>query len=895
MLVQPAPPSLGRGVVTLPGRALPAPFDDLPLVLVDDAAVAEPAALVSLLHDHWLRRRPVRIDLAADPGPLRAAPVDTRLPHEVGVGFEFTVERLQFLVWNNNVDWRGDEPVWWWARKAERAFPGRVTLARAEEAGDVMVDGMAVWCDGGPAQELPAEVGGLLHADAIDLRVLALARATEDDGSAVDLAPDQRGAVEHAVGPARIVAPAGSGKTRVLTARLRYLVARRQWPARSIVALAYNKRAAEEMQERSAGLGVDIRTLNSVALAIVNGSGGFAAPVGRPRRTVIEERQVRAFLDGLVEVKRAQNTDPIVPYLEGLRSIRLGLSTPEQAEAANDAPGLAEAFPRFQSLLDEHAAIDFDGQLYEAIRILLTDPDARAAARRRCRHLLVDEFQDLTPAHMLLVRLLAAPAYDVFAVGDDDQVIYGFAGATPRYLLDFGSWFPGAEHHALEVNYRCPPAVVEGATHLLSYNHERIVKSVRPAPERSREPGALAVRLVPPATVAPEAVELLAKWQADGVPLDEMAVLTRVNSTLLPVQVLLGEAGVPCRAAVGESILDRTGMRTALAYLRIGLEPGVISRADVIETIRRPSRRIARNVTDMLTRRPRTSLVEIRRTAGYLTGKDAERVAQYAADLDRVVTSVRRGDVASTLRLVRDEVGLGEAMDTLSGIRKEVSQSTHGDDLLALEQVASLHPDPADFEVWLRQTLRRPSPAEGGEVGIELSTVHRVKGREWDRVVVFGVDLGLLPHRLSTDEEEERRLLHVAITRCRRQCVVLSNADQPSPFLAELDGTRPQRPPRLHSRGEPDRSPERPSRRVEKASLGAPAADEGIVESLRAWRTQTAKRDGVSAFIVLSNAELLAIAAVRPTTLAELAACRGMGPVRMERWGDEMLSVLSAD
>ena len=125
--------------------------------------------------------------------------------------------------------------------------------------------------------------------------------------------------------------------------------------------------------------------------------------------------------------------------------------------------------------------VDFDEQVLLAIELLLGDGAFRRAQQARHRHLLVDEFQDLTPAHVLLIRLLSTPRFDVFGVGDDDQVIYGHAGASPRFLTDFGRYFPAAAEHALEVNYRCPPAVVDAASHLLTRNRVRVVKQVRAA------------------------------------------------------------------------------------------------------------------------------------------------------------------------------------------------------------------------------------------------------------------------------------------------------------------------------------------------------------------------------------------------------------------------------
>jgi DNA helicase-2/ATP-dependent DNA helicase PcrA len=655
--------------------------------------------------------------------------------------------------------------------------------------------------------------------------------------------------------------------------------------------VAFNKRAADEMVERTPDLGANIRTLNSLGLAITNGTGGFAAPARTGRRQVIEERAVRTILDALIEVRRAPNTDPFVPYLDGLRAIRLGLEAPKSAESSFDAPGLAEIFPKYVELLADRALIDFDGQLYEAVRVLLTEPRCRERAQLLARHLLVDEFQDLTPVHMLLLRLMAAPSYDVFGVGDDDQVIYGFGGATPRFLLDFGDFFPGAAAHALEVNYRCPPGVVGAASMLLSYNHERIPKEVRPAPGRDASETDMAVQLIAKTEEAPACLDLVQSWHKDDIPYERMAVLARVNAALLPVQVLFHQADIPARRPLDASILDRTGIRTALAYLRIALDPGRISRADVTETIRRPSRRIARNVVEMLTKRAHTSIDDIQRLAMRLSGNDSAKLLAYADDLALVVSAASQGDAAKVFRTIRVRVGLGEAMDELDSVRREADRSTHADDLVALEQVAAMHTDPSTFIPWLRDVL---SHRDTGTPGVEVSTIHRVKGREWDRVVVFGVDDGLLPHRLAEDVAEERRLLHVAITRCRQRVVVVADADDPSPFLDELDGSRARTPP--------------PPKRARQLTIAGPPAEtaprKGGVElppealplrdALRDWRRQVSASAKVPAFTVLHDAHLDGIAKRAPRSLRELATCPGIGPAKLEKWGDEILAVVDA-
>ena len=172
--------------------------------------------------------------------------------------------------------------------------------------------------------------------------------------------------------------------------------------------------------------GPHVRTLNSLALWVCN-SFGSHGPV-----RVIDEMGVRELVGELFEVKRQANTDTTAPYLAALSLVRLGLVPPEAAEEAYpDASGIAEGFDGFRATLADRGQVDFDEQIYRAIEILAADPVARAAAQARCRRMLVDEFQDLTPAHLLLIRLLVAPGFDCFGVGDDDQVIYGYSGATP--------------------------------------------------------------------------------------------------------------------------------------------------------------------------------------------------------------------------------------------------------------------------------------------------------------------------------------------------------------------------------------------------------------------------------------------------------------------------------
>ncbi len=930
------PAALGRGVIVNPGDPVPSAWAGAPVVVVDravvDAAHDAPSPVVAELHRAWAERRPLVVVLEVDPGEFRAPRSYTT--DEIGdpwlldPGFELWHDRLHFLVWANTYDARaGGDPVWWWSRKAAKLGAVPADGSGDGSAGDVVLpDGTPAWVDGGPRGDVgPADVGGaaLVAAASVEQGTLATVPASGPPTS--DLAPDQLAAVSHGSGPARVIAPAGSGKTRVLTERLRHLVIDRGYPPASVVAVAYNRKAREEMVSRTPGVGGRILTLNALGYDIV------AAGLGR-RPEVLDVRDVRRILEPLVpKGARRLNTDPLAPYVEALSAVRLGLRHPLEVEdERGDVPGLAEAFPAFRAELRRAGVVDFDEQVLLAVELLLTDGGFRRAQQARHRHLLVDEFQDLTPAHVLLVRLLSAPAFDVFGVGDDDQVIYGHAGASPRFLTEFGRYFPGAHEHALEVNYRCPPEVVAAARHLLTRNQVRVAKSIRPA-RTAADAGSFAVRRHLPQAGAVELVDVVRGWLDEpGVAPADVAVLTRVGSLLLAPHVALVEAGIPVSSILRPDVLGRTGLRAAMAYLRVAAAPDDIDPVDLGEVHRRPSRGLPRWIDKWLGRC--RSIDDVVRASERIDDvKVSVKLAELAEDLAGLAAVGRSGTTREVLEHVRDVVGLGRAVDLLDASGGGEGQS-HRDDLEGLLQVADLHPGLTGFEPWLRAALvgggsggldrgpgssRNRDPRDSAEpepdaaVGVTLSTIHRVKGREWPRVALFGASEGLMPHRLARGVvavEEERRVFHVAITRGIGRVAVLADASRPSPFLSELD--RPATPDEIAAAAaeseldESDPATTRSgggrSRSRGRSGEAAPppvaSGPEGarVEKALREWRRDRSKADGVPAYVVLNDRHLVGIADRRPTTVRALAACPGIGPAKLAAYGDEIVALVTA-
>jgi DNA helicase-2/ATP-dependent DNA helicase PcrA len=767
--------------------------------------------------------------------------------------------------------------------------------------------------------------------------------------SSADLAPDQLAAVTHPGGAARIIAPAGSGKTRVLTERARHLLVGWRLPPSAVSLVAFNKRAQEEMRERTADLpGLQVRTLNAIALAVVNGVRPFLAQPQAWR--TIDEPDVRRLLSKLVGFPKRRNTDPVAPWIEALSAIRLGLADPVDVERryGGDVDGLTEVWPRYRAELERERVVDFDDQIYRAIGVLVGQPEARAAAQRSCRVMLVDEFQDLTPAHLLLVRLLSAPGGAVFGVGDDDQTIYGYNGADPGWLIDFADLFPSAGDHPLEVNYRCPAGVVEAVDRLLRHNRRRVNKTIRAAAD---EPGGWSVDVSgDPVHATANAVG--AAIDAGAAPAD-VAVLTRVNATLAPVQLALVAAGVPVAGGVGLEFAERTSVRAVLAWLRLTTGRVPFRSDDLAEALRRPSRPLHPRVAEWVAEQE--NVAALRRLAARLNAeRDTDRVAGFADDIERMQKLAGGGSSTGALvHVLLDELGLAGAVQTLDATRQGMNRAAQGDDLAAIRQIAALHEDAPTFERWLRDGLAVARDADG----VVLATVHRVKGQEWPHVIVHLADDDQYPHRLADDVEEERRLLHVAITRARRHATIVAGR-RPSAFIAELTTepaaevvterptARPVRdrgvtaPPRTTGSDHPllDRSTVLAAPGLVLVDQGTEWAvseldDEAVVavqgggatrrfaigsqvvtvgrqrgalqlppasarpESVWAYdelrRFRESARNGKPAYVVFDDKTLAAIADALPSTLADLARVKGVGPAKLEQYGDAVLALVT--
>ncbi len=325
-----APAALGRGVIVEPGGTVPGAWSTAARIEIGDADLEDgtrASSLVEELRRRWIARESLVLELALDPEAFRGPESVVEPPYELAPDLPLSRDALHHLVWANNYDARGGSLVWWWSLKAERLGATVIEDGR----GDVALGDGRAWVDGGPRWSAPSLDLPVLHSSTIDAGRLETSAGAGGDRAATDLADDQRAAVLHPGGPVRVIAPAGSGKTRVLTERVRHLLAERGYDRDLLLAVAYNKEAQRELEARLFRLQPRTRTLNSLGYRIVSEHRG-----GRP--PLLDEIEVRTLVGDVFPIPRRRRDQ----HRSG-RPVP-GRADPGQARAA--APGRRRGLAR---------------------------------------------------------------------------------------------------------------------------------------------------------------------------------------------------------------------------------------------------------------------------------------------------------------------------------------------------------------------------------------------------------------------------------------------------------------------------------------------------------------------------------------------------------------------
>ncbi|HKK14335.1 MAG TPA: DNA helicase Rep [Gammaproteobacteria bacterium] len=628
------------------------------------------------------------------------------------------------------------------------------------------------------------------------------------------LNPRQRAAVRYVDGPLLVLAGAGSGKTRVITHKIAYLIRECGLAARHITAVTFTNKAAREMKERAGALlqgrdgrGLTVSTFHTLGLNILRREHRH---LGYKAGFSVFDAQDSAQL--MAELLRGTPTafDPKA-LAQRISAWKNDLVAPEAAlsTAADDfEQAAARLYATYQRHLKAYNAFDFDDLILKPVELLTHHEPARDHWRDRIRHLLVDEYQDTNGAQYRLVRLLVEMRGQLTAVGDDDQSIYAWRGARPENLARLQADFPSLKVVKLEQNYRSMGCILKSANQLIGHNSHVFEKRLWSELGHGDPLRALSCR-DPDHEAERVASEILHRRFTHGTPWREFAILYRGNHQSRPFERALREHGIPYQLTGGTSFFEHAEVKDLLAYLRL-----LVNEDDdraLLRIVNTPRREIGANTLEKLGAYAQERGVSLLGAcfelglAQRLASRPHKRLLEFAEWTVGLADRARRGDPLSAVRAVIDETGYAAwIQDTASDPRQAERRLQNVEDLVSwLQRMAEQEtgePGLADLvgRLSLMGILDRNRDQADNDA-VRMMTLHGAKGLEFPHVFLVGVEEEILPHRTSIQDEnleEERRLAYVGITRAQKTltftfCARRKRAGEwqscePSRFLSEL-------------------------------------------------------------------------------------------------------------
>ena len=607
-----------------------------------------------------------------------------------------------------------------------------------------------------------------------------------------DLNQPQREAVQHVEGPLLVLAGAGSGKTRVITRRVAYMI-QSGVPAYNILAITFTNKAAGELRERLIQLrlpaGVTACTFHSLCARLLR---EFAAEAELAHNYSIYDRddQIRVVKAAMANLSLPTDRFPPARVHHAISSAKSDLVTPQKF--ADDAQGafermVAQVYAEYQRLLAGANALDFDDLLSRTARLMTVRPDVRQLLADRYRYIMVDEYQDTNRVQYILAHGIAVEHENICVTGDPDQSIYAWRGADVRNILEFEADYPNATVINLEENYRSARPILTAASALIDHNTQRKPKTLWTSRDGGED-----VHVVVCDDSKAEAKEV-ARRVADfchrGGRYDEVAVFYRVNSLSRTIEEAMLAAGIPYCVVRGVAFYNRKEIKDVLAYMKLLVNPD-----DEIATLRViniPARGIGAVTVGRLLQLSRSSginLLEACRCgqqAG-LSSAAAKKTAAFAAMIESLAGDVDRS-IQKIMEDVLSKTGLEKAFQAVA----ETAAPGAG----PAANVAELISNARDFdessggaplEEYLHQItlVSDVDYIEGGDGAVTLMTLHAAKGLEFPAVFIIGCEEGLLPFQRGdagvadsvrpADLEEERRLAFVGMTRAKRELTLSS-------------------------------------------------------------------------------------------------------------------------
>ncbi|CAM3132655.1 DNA helicase Rep [Vibrio mytili] len=606
------------------------------------------------------------------------------------------------------------------------------------------------------------------------------------------LNPNQDEAVKYVSGPCLVLAGAGSGKTRVITNKIAYLVQQCGYKARNIAAVTFTNKAAREMKERvgqtlgkAESKGLMVSTFHTLGLNIIKREykqlglkAGFS---------LFDDQDQLALLKELTEKQLDGDKDLLRQLLSCISNWKNDMLTPEQAKARAQGEQqqlFAFCFDMYQKQMKAYNALDFDDLILMPVLLLRTNEEVRQRWQSRIRYLLVDEYQDTNTSQYELVKLLVGERGRLTVVGDDDQSIYSWRGAKPQNLVLLGEDYPNLRLIKLEQNYRSTSRILRAANILIANNphvYEKSLFSEIPDGEK------LKVLLAKNEEHEAERItgELIAHKFLNRTDYRSYAILYRGNHQSRLIEKSLMQNRVPYKISGGTSFFARAEIKDIMAYLRVLVNPDDDNAfLRIVNTPRREIGPVTLEKLGSYANMRGKSLFEASFEIGleqHLTGRGLENLRRFTQWLVAIADQAERGDTVTAVRsLVRDinyedwlyetstspkaaEMRMKNVSDLYSWIVADLEGDNYDQEEKTLKEVVQ--------RLTLRDMMERGEEDEDSDA-VQLMTLHASKGLEFPYVYLIGSEEGILPHQTSIDEdnvEEERRLMYVGITRAQRE------------------------------------------------------------------------------------------------------------------------------
>jgi superfamily I DNA/RNA helicase len=625
-----------------------------------------------------------------------------------------------------------------------------------------------------------------------------------------DLNPEQQQAVKHGTGPLLILAGAGTGKTRVITARIAWLIAHGAAPG-SILAVTFTNKAAKEMKERVAGMveaeaaaEVTTSTFHALCVRILRADAHHLGY--KPNFSIYDESDTNGLIKKII-TRTAAADEKLDP---GLAKNLISKAKNNGWNAPQDDETLAGAvYARYEAELRALNAMDFDDLLVNAVKLLSGFPEVRARYQRRFRHLLVDEFQDTNKLQLDLVTLLAAgDPPNICVVGDDDQSIYGWRGAEASNILEFERHFPNPVVVRLEQNYRSTNEILQAANRVIKNNTKRRGKNLW-SPREGGDP--VQIIAVPDDREEADFIvnELAARRDGETGTWEDYAILYRMNNQSRFFEENLRRLRIPYRVVGGKSFYDRREIKDLIAYMSALLNPQ--DDAALLRIVNTPPRGIGATTVEIALERStqnKCSLFEEMISPdflAYVTKRAAEAIRTFTDTLQEAKIRIATPG-ADASHIISELLMNCGYFDDLKRSCKTVQEGDSRENN-ARELLASLAEHDKRSRKGLRHFLDEVSLDRDREekkeqtTGVTLITLHAAKGLEFPHVYLIGAEEGLLPHERSKVEDtidEERRLFYVGVTRAMRSLHITHCRNrtkfgtathcEPSRFLTEIEG-----------------------------------------------------------------------------------------------------------